>query len=429
MPSPPLKDFFQGFPSEQNIRVPVHPSSLARNPGLEVTINISSATSSRGDSSARNASDMVQTFLPLVQGVAGAIPFAGPPMQAARRSQNKADLDRLTLRLHRLSSHLCNAPTAQDPYEKYRRDSIIGILQETSAQLARLQKRRLEYASVTQAIAGCSTEIDRYLLESLWSFQMQQSQAARGPAVTQLTAAVTLGCVTLVDATGHEHAISVTFCASFQVLFESESIEAQIQRRHMQQGQYDLCIDDDKQVTRLTSHDWPSIEAGMTIVMRVVFEEETYSTVQYKCHFCGAVNHIRAKYSLQRQASCSIDWTEAELHLIRNFHIQETFRSVNENARDFNAGGALATAYSHRNEFLGDGPTIFPQPRHFSSSNAKSNFFIALSDQYGYDRFDEIEEDGNDDYRMEDSDDGEDHEEWEDCDDGEDHETNYYGEL
>jgi hypothetical protein len=61
----------------------VHPSSLARDPGLEVSFNISSATSSPGDSSARKASDMAQTFLPLVQGVAGAIPLAGPPMQAA----------------------------------------------------------------------------------------------------------------------------------------------------------------------------------------------------------------------------------------------------------------------------------------------------------------------------------------------------------
>ncbi|KAG2035136.1 hypothetical protein BDR03DRAFT_1012830 [Suillus americanus] len=75
---------------------------------------------------------------------------------------------------------------------------------------------------------------------------MQQSQTARGQAVTQLTAAVTLGCATLVDATGHEHAISVTFCASFQqlndmlqVLFKRESIEAQIQRRYMEQGQHD----------------------------------------------------------------------------------------------------------------------------------------------------------------------------------------------
>ncbi|KAG1773401.1 hypothetical protein EDD22DRAFT_946839 [Suillus occidentalis] len=154
-------------------------SDLARDPGLQVPINIFTATSSRVDSSARTASDMAQTFLPVVQAVVGAIPFAGPPMQATisgllsilqamdRRSQNKADIDRLKSRLNRLSSHLCNAPTAQDRLEQYRRDSIIGILQETSAQLARLQERRLEYASVTQAIAGCSIEIDRYLLESV----------------------------------------------------------------------------------------------------------------------------------------------------------------------------------------------------------------------------------------------------------------------
>ncbi|KAG1811864.1 uncharacterized protein BJ212DRAFT_497630 [Suillus subaureus] len=397
MPSSQVKDFIKNFNLDKVFAVrlsrrcpakngrtqhssttthhDVHLDSLSRDPGHEISINISAATSSRGDSSARKASDMAQTFLPLVQSVAGAIPLAGPPMQAAisgllsilqvvdRRSQNKADIDRLALRLHRLSSHMCNAPTAQDPYEQYRRDSIIGILQETSAQLTRLQKRRLEYASITQAIAGCSTEINNYLLESLWLFQMQQSQTARGPPVTQLTAAVTLGCVTLVDATGHEHAISVTFCASFQqlnemlqVLFKRDSIEAQIQRRYMEQGQYDLCIDDDKQVTRLTNHEWPSIEAGTTIVMRVVFEEETCSTVQYKCHFCRAVNHISDKYSPQRRASCSINCreckqrfqisrenysakrstqssnidsvsrTEAEVHLIRNFRIQQTVR-------------------------------------------------------------------------------------------------------
>ncbi|KAG2752848.1 hypothetical protein P692DRAFT_201852623 [Suillus brevipes Sb2] len=299
--------------------------------------------------------------------VAGAIPFAGPPIQATisgllsilqsidRRSQNKGDLDRLASRLHRLSSHLCNAPTAQDPSEQHRRDSIIGILQETSAQLARLQERRLEYASVTQTITGCSIEIDRYLLESLWSFQLQQHQNARGTTMTQLSAAVTLGCVTLVDATGHKHPISVTFCTSFQqlnemlqVLFKRDPIEAQLQRRYMEQGQYDLCIDDDRQVTRLTSQGWPIIEAGTTIVMRVVVEQKTYYGADYKCHFCGTANRSDAKRSLQHQANCSINCRvcqrrfqvscrslsakpstqypvpRTEMHLIRNFHIQQT---------------------------------------------------------------------------------------------------------
>ncbi|KAG1788894.1 hypothetical protein EV424DRAFT_1066676 [Suillus variegatus] len=358
--------------------IPMHSGSLARDSGLQVSIDISSATASHGDSFARTTSDVAQTFLPVIQAIASAIPIAGPPMQAAiggllsilqiidRRNQNQADLNRLRERLQRLSSHLCNAPTAQNPSEQDRRNSIIRILQETSAQLTKLQKRRPEHASVTQAITGCSIEIDRYLLESLWSFQMEshcdthQGSAIRwrqqdsvGSTTTQLPAAATLGCVKLVDATGYEHAISVTCCTSFQqlnkmlqVLFECKSVEARIQRQYMEQGQYDLCIDDDKQVTRLTSHEWPRIEAGTTIVMRIVFEEEIDPQVEYQCYMCGAVNRID---SLQCEAGCSIncqickrrfqishefgskpkiqssiDYTEAETHLIRNFHVQQT---------------------------------------------------------------------------------------------------------
>ncbi|KAG2055176.1 hypothetical protein BDR06DRAFT_1020422 [Suillus hirtellus] len=380
--------------------IPMHSGSLARDPGLQVSIDISSATASHGDSFPRAASDGAQTFLPVFQVIAGAIPIAGPPMQAAiggllsilqmidRRSQNKADLNRLKERLQRLGSHLCNAPTAQNPSEQDRRNSIIRILQETSAQLTKLQKRRPEHASVTQAITGCSIEIDRYLLESLWSFQMEshydthqgsailrRQQDSAGPTAMQLTAAVTLGCVKLVDATGYEHAISVTCCTSFQqldkmlqVLFECKSIEARIQRQYMEQGQYDLCIDDDKQVTRLTSHEWPRIEAGTTIVMRIVFEEEMKFQAEYQCYLCGAVNRIDAKHSLQRQAGCSINCrickrrfqisheynskpktqssinhTEAETHLIRNFHVQETRNNSNPNPH---ATGALAASRS-----------------------------------------------------------------------------------
>ncbi|KAG1792486.1 uncharacterized protein HD556DRAFT_1444488 [Suillus plorans] len=160
---------------------PVHPGSVTGDPGLEVSINISSTRSSRRDSFARTASGMAQTFLPFVQGITGAIPAAGPPMQAAiggllsilqaihRRSQNKADLDRLRTRLYQLSSHLCNVPTAQYRFEQCQRDSIIRILQETSAQLTRSQKHRLEYASVTQASAGCFIE-NRPLSGELFGF-------------------------------------------------------------------------------------------------------------------------------------------------------------------------------------------------------------------------------------------------------------------
>ncbi|KAG1865496.1 hypothetical protein DFJ58DRAFT_166281 [Suillus subalutaceus] len=374
----------------------VHPGSLARDPGLEVSINISSATSShRGESSAHKASDMAQTFLPFVQSVAGAIPLAGPPMQATisgllsilqaidRRSQNKADLDRLTLRLHQLSSHLCNVPTPQGPFEQYRRDAIIRMLQDISAQVAQLYNRGLAHTSVTQAIIGCSSEIDRYLVDYSWSSQMQSHhdilevrktlerqqeilmriESVFLPGRSSVGRIVTLGFVTLVDATDRSHPIPMDVCDSFerfneqlQLLFKHNSVEARIQRQYMEEEQYDLCIDDDKQVTRLTSCEWPSIAAGTTIVMRVIFEQKKSSRVDYRCHFCGAVNDVGTgsiMHSLQRQAGCSINCrvckrrfqiscgsssakrstqssnidcvprTEAEMHLIRNFHIQQ----------------------------------------------------------------------------------------------------------
>ncbi|KIK35698.1 hypothetical protein CY34DRAFT_561750 [Suillus luteus UH-Slu-Lm8-n1] len=370
--------------------IPMQPSYLATDPSLQVPINISPglATSSRVESSARTASDMAQTFLPVVQAVAGAIPLAGSPIQATisgllsilqaidRRSQNKVDLDRLKSRLNRLSSHLCNAPTAQDPSEQYRRDSIIRMLQDISAQATQLCNRGLAYTSVTQAIVGCSSEIDRYLADYSWSSQIhtrndiheirktlvrhEEMLMSFGiPGQSSVGSIITLGFVTLVDATNRSHTIPMDVCDSFerfnkqlQLLFERNTIQAQIQRQYMEQGQYDLCIDDDKQVIPLTSHEWPSIEAGTKIVMRVVFEQETSFRVDYRCHFCGAVNDVGVESivdSLQRQAGCSIDCrrcgrrfqisrprssakrstqssvprTEAEMY-IQNFHIQQT---------------------------------------------------------------------------------------------------------
>ncbi|KAG2144515.1 hypothetical protein DEU56DRAFT_789986 [Suillus clintonianus] len=252
------------------------------------------------------------------------------------------------------------------------------MLQETSAKLTKLHNRRPEYISVTQAITGCSSEIDRYLIDCLWSSQMQNhrdmheisvilqqqqdhqkllmtmqsliihGQSSVGPTATQSIGAVELGCVTLVDATGHEHPISVNFCTSFQqlhemfqVLFKRDSIEARIQRQYMEEGQHDLCIDDDKQVTRLTRHEWPNIEAGTKIVMRVIIEQSTPSSAQidYRCQFCSAVNRasLGSKCSIdcrvckrRFQISCEPFYAEGDIpdtevhYLIRNFLVQQT---------------------------------------------------------------------------------------------------------
>ncbi|KAG2753574.1 hypothetical protein P692DRAFT_201252431 [Suillus brevipes Sb2] len=145
---------------------------------------------------------------------------------------------------------------------------------------------------------------------------MIRPQSSMGPSASP--GAIALGCVTLVDATGHHHAISVNCCTSYQqlnemlrVLFQRDAIEAQIQRRYIEKGEYDLCIDEGTQVTPLTSHEWSRIEAGTMIVMRVTIEQETSpSGVDYECHFCGAVNRLgvrSVKYQSRGRAVCSTD--------------------------------------------------------------------------------------------------------------------------
>jgi hypothetical protein len=260
------------------------------------------------------------------------------------------------------------------------------MLQDISAHVTQLYNRGLGYTPITQAIAGCSNEIDRYLADYSFSSQMQsqhviyemqkilerQEEFLRSvflPGQFSVGPMVKLGFVKLVDATDHLHAIPMDVCDSFerfneqlQLLFKCNSDEARIQRQYMEEGRFDLCIDDDKQVTRLTSHEWPSITAGTTIVMRVIFERRTSSSRDdYHCHFCGAVNNIdigAILHSLLHQAGCSINCrkckrqfeislgnftakrstqssindyisrTEAEMHMIRNFRIQQILEEV-----------------------------------------------------------------------------------------------------
>ncbi|KAG1722180.1 hypothetical protein EDD22DRAFT_962303 [Suillus occidentalis] len=338
----------------------VPPVSAIRQSGREYSIDPSSARSFGGVSLAREASDMAQVALPFVQAIASAIPLVGAPMQAAisglltglqaidRRSQNKSDLDALTSRLNRLCLNLCNAPPARDPAEKDRRDSFVRMLQGTSARVAALHERCLASTPVMQAIAGCFMDIDRFLADYLWSFQIQSQhdiheeltilrreqeklvitiqslvihpQSSMGSSA--LPGVIAFGCVTLVDATGHHHDIPMNFCTSYlqlndmlRVLFprESDAVEAQIQRRYIEEGEYDLCIDEGMQVIPLTSHEWSSIEAGTKIVMRVTIKQQTTSLfeVDYKCHFCGAVNRLGVR-SVDSQSPgrtvCSTDW-------------------------------------------------------------------------------------------------------------------------
>ncbi|KAG2098727.1 uncharacterized protein F5147DRAFT_839579 [Suillus discolor] len=387
-------------PMLSSISSPVHPVSASSEPGLEEPpTGFPSTAYPWGASPAHEAFDIAQVALPLVQAFTGVIPLVGAPMNAAiggllgilqvinRCDQNKAALDDLTSRLYRLYYHLCNAPPALDPLEHSRRDLLARKLEDTSVRLKKLQKRPLAYTSVTQAITGCSTDIDRYLMECLWSSQMQSQRETRELLIisrrrevfqnieqsfaplsaSPLPGSVAPGCVTLVDATGRHQAISVNWCTSYQqlnhmlrVLFERDAIEAQIQRRYIEEGNYDLCIDEGKQVTPLTSDNWSSIEQGTKIVMRVTIQQEisSLSGVDYRCHFCSAVNRLGArsvKYEYRGRTVCSTECreckrcfqitrsfvdsrelfynsdanhkTDAETLLVRNFHVQEIVKN------------------------------------------------------------------------------------------------------
>ncbi|KAG0695536.1 hypothetical protein DFH29DRAFT_1072453, partial [Suillus ampliporus] len=201
----------------------------------------------------RNVSDVIQLSLPVAQAVAGAIPLAGPPIQAA----------------------------------------IGGLLAILQAIDWSSQMQNHNDMHEVSAILQRQQEDHQKLL-------MTMELMIRGPTATQLTATVA-GCVTLIDATGYEHQISVNFCTSYQqlndmlqVLFKCDSAEARIQRRYLEKGRYNLCIDEGTRVARLTSNEWSTIQAGTKIVMRVVFEQQDIppSEVDYKCHFCGTINHL-----------------------------------------------------------------------------------------------------------------------------------------
>ncbi|KAG1803003.1 hypothetical protein EV424DRAFT_1545062 [Suillus variegatus] len=386
---------------------PVH-SANSREPGFESSTNVPFARYSGSVPFSREASDMAQLVLPLIQNVTSAIPLVGAPMQAAigglltglqaidRRSQNQEGLNSLILRLDRLSRELCNASAASDPVEQSRRYSFVRMLQDTSARVTTLRERCLASTLVTQAITGCFVEIDRYLAEylvvlyslanvcihSLFCLREREdrqkflltieSLVARAhssvrPTATQLIGTATRGCVTLIDATGHQYPIPVDFCTSFEqfnemlkVLFKRNSIEAQIQRQYMESGQYDLCIDEGMQVTRLNSNEWSTLEVGTKVIMRAIIQQQTTASsgVSYRCS-CGGVNPLGVEsimYSLERQAGSSIDCrkcgrrfqisrvscpekrssstrssnidsdhrTVAGTDLIRNLHIQQT---------------------------------------------------------------------------------------------------------
>jgi len=81
-----------------------------------------------------------------------------------------------------------------------------------------------------------------------------------------------------------------------KVLFTPDTDKACIQRRYLEQEQYDLCIDQGTQVIELTSEtdEWSTIEAGTKVVMRVIINKNLgWGSAAIKCDACGC-----SKYSV-----------------------------------------------------------------------------------------------------------------------------------
>ncbi|KAN0082346.1 hypothetical protein V8E55_008141 [Tylopilus felleus] len=121
---------------------------------------------------------------------------------------------------------------------------------------------------------------------------------------TSPTAMQVLRFVTLIDATGREHPILMQCCTSFEQLqvmlkmvLKCKARDAQVQRRYLDAGLYDLSIDQGVEVVQVTDEasGWPSIDAGTKLIMRVVFQQKQRSCKLYRCQLCGAPNRVECR--------------------------------------------------------------------------------------------------------------------------------------
>jgi len=99
-----------------------------------------------------------------------------------------------------------------------------------------------------------------------------------------------------------------TFTKAMKLLLDGDKMEARIQRRYMDQGRYDLCIDQGTQIVPLDGEqDWSKVEPGMQVVMRAILVQEKISDIRwYKCPRCKTWNKLEAE---RWGRSRLIDWS------------------------------------------------------------------------------------------------------------------------
>ena len=229
---------------------------------------------------------------------------------------------------------------------------VQSMLQETTSKLKNLHERGIgSMSSVAKAITGCSSDINDFLLEYSVAFYFvmfvcirlhhhylgfrsnaNRSRGARnihgnaGHAVTQdqhpwgchpgrrnrIRTCLAGGILHLIPGAHKSLNLRIISIDSLQqltmmlgVVFHSNSIQARVQRQYLETGQYSLSIDQNTEVTQLTSDDWPSIEPGTKIVMSIVVKQQRERTESYQCYLCKTWNSVS---SANQGRTYLIDW-------------------------------------------------------------------------------------------------------------------------
>jgi hypothetical protein len=92
-------------------------------------------------------------------------------------------------------------------------------------------------------------------------------------------------------------------------LFDGEKMEARIQRQYMEQGRYDLCIDQGNKIVIINGEqDWSRVEPGTRVVMRaVLFQQRSIGAQSHQCPRCKTWNDLEGEKGDPSQ-NLSIDW-------------------------------------------------------------------------------------------------------------------------
>ncbi|KAF9525875.1 hypothetical protein CPB83DRAFT_908844 [Crepidotus variabilis] len=157
--------------------------------------------------------------------------------------------------------------------------------------------------------------------------------------------------VVLMDAAGKEYQLPIELAGSYEnfvkvlgLLLSGHGIEAQIQRRFMAAGQYNLCIDKGPLISPITGEDnWFVVEPGRKVVMSVILPRlQSDSDSSFQCPRCkywnptdnlacnvsvvcigcyGRIQLSEASSDLQNDELGDMS-PDNNLKMLRNFHLK-----------------------------------------------------------------------------------------------------------